>query len=81
MLHPSSWSPDYSKNMRKLQDEGYHHAKHDELPEYLQGLCGAETFLVNDAGAIKSVGQTDGTIRDVSRTRPERWPRGLPSGR
>lgn len=67
-IHPDHRSPDYKKNVQKLLDEGYHAPAQKELPEHLRGFCGAETFLVNDAGALKSVSQSSGEIKDVCRT-------------
>jgi hypothetical protein len=68
MIHPDHQSPDYQKNLDALQKQGFHSPKQEELPEHLQKFCGAETFLVNDAGAIKSVSQATGEIKDVPRT-------------
>ncbi len=70
MIHPDHWSPDYQKNLQQLQQQGFHHPKQEELPEHLQRFCGAETFLVNDKGDIKSVSQATGEIKDLSRTPP-----------
>jgi hypothetical protein len=64
-IFPGNWHPDYEKNVQKLQSEGYRYAKQEELPESLQQMCGAETFLIGKTGTLKSVSQSTGEVNDV----------------
>lgn len=64
-IFPGNWHPDYEKNVQKLQSEGYRYAKQEELPASLQHICGAETFLINTTGTLKSVSQSSGEVNEV----------------
>ena len=72
MINPANWSADYEKNIKKLQDEGYHYSTQEELPAHLQRIVGGESYLVNEKGEIKAVSQATGEIRDVPRTSPQK---------
>ncbi len=76
MICPDNWHPNYEKNIKKLEGEGYHLPKVGELPRHLEMICGGETYMVNNKGQIKSVSQGSGQIADVSLMPPKRRPPG-----
>jgi hypothetical protein len=65
-IFPGNWHPDYEKNMKKLEAEGYRGAKQEELPPHLRQVCGAESYLINSEGDLKSVSQSTGEVNRVS---------------
>ena len=63
MLDPDRFSPKFWDSLKALQAAGFWLSDPDELPPECQ-IEGADTFLVNDKGDIKSVSQMNGSILD-----------------
>jgi len=62
MLHPDLFSPKFFESLKALQAAGFRRPRPGELPSECE-IEGAETFLVNDKGDVKSVSQVDGSIQ------------------
>lgn len=71
-ISPDHWHPDYEKNLKKLQAEGYRGAKEEELPPHLRRICGGDSYLINAEGDLKSVSQSSGEVKRVSSLPPDR---------
>lgn len=67
MIRPGSEHPDYKKNVKKLEAEGYRFPKVGELPAEIEMLYGegAESWMIGKKGDIKSVSQSTGEISVV----------------
>jgi len=62
MLHSDRFSSSFFENWKALQAAGFRHPGPGELLSEFE-IEGADAFLVNDMGDIKSVSQVNGSIR------------------